>query len=61
LRPWLRDGRYGKIVDGASNIDLGSVDVHESDPLKVVHFELGKIGKAETELRAVVGFLITHF
>ena len=25
LRPWLRDGRYGPIVDGASNIDLGSV------------------------------------
>src|SRR5215471_17603499 len=60
LRPWLRDGRYGKIVDGATNIDLGCVDVQESDPLKVVHFELEKIGKAETELRAVVGFLITH-
>jgi hypothetical protein len=60
LRPWLRDGRYGRIVDGASNIDLGSVDVQENDPLKVVHFELEKIGKAETELRAVVGFLITN-
>ena len=60
LRPWLRDGRHGRIVDGASNIDLGSADLHENDPLKVVHFELEKIGKAETELRAVVGFLITN-
>ncbi|MBV8378964.1 MAG: hypothetical protein JO279_18380 [Verrucomicrobia bacterium] len=60
LRPWLRDGRYGPIVDGAGNIDLGSVEIRESDPLKVVHFDLGKIGKAEAELRAVVGFLITN-
>ena len=27
LRPWLRDGRYGPIVDGASNVDLGSVQL----------------------------------
>ena len=60
LRPWLRDGRYGPIVDGASNVDLGSVQLAERDPLKVVHFDLGKIGKAESELRAVVGFLITN-
>ena len=60
LRPWLRDGRYGPIVDGASNIDLGSVEFSETDPLKVVHFDLGKIGKSEAELRAVVGFLITN-
>ena len=60
LRPWLRDGRYGPIVDGASNIDLGSVELSETDPLKVVHFDLGKIGKSEAELRAVVGFLITN-
>jgi TraG P-loop domain len=60
LRPWLRDGRYGPIVDGANNIDLGSVELSETDPLKVVHFDLGKIGKSEAELRAVVGFLITN-
>jgi hypothetical protein len=60
LRPWLRDGRYGPIVDGASNVDLGSGSISENEPLRVVHFELGKIGKAETELRAVVGFLITN-
>ena len=60
LRPWLRDARYGPIVDGASNVDLGSVELSEKDPLKVVHFELGEMGKAEAELRAVVGFLITN-
>jgi type IV secretion system protein TrbE len=60
LRPWLRDGRFGPIVDGASNIDLGSLEFSENTPLKVVHFDLGKIGKSEAELRAVVGFLITN-
>jgi hypothetical protein len=60
LRPWLRDGLHGPLVDGAGNIDLGSVQMSESDPLKVVHFELEKISKADAELRAVVGFLITN-
>jgi hypothetical protein len=60
LRPWLRDGRYGPIVDGASNVDLGRADLSETDPLKVVHFELGEMGKAEAELKSVVGFLITN-
>ena len=60
LRPWLRDGRYGPIVDGASNVDLGSVELSDNDPLKVVHFELGEMGKAEAELKAVVGFLVTN-
>lgn len=60
LRPWLRDGIYGPIVDGASNIDLGSTQITESDPLKVVHFELGEMGESEAELKAVVGFLITN-
>src|SRR5271165_406205 len=45
LRPWLRDDLHGPLVDGAGNIDLGSVQMSESDPLKVVHFELEKIGK----------------
>ena len=27
---------------------------------RLVHFDLGKIGKAEAELRAVAGFLITN-
>jgi hypothetical protein len=60
LRPWLRDGRYGPIVDGASNVDIGSTDIDENSPLKVVHFELAELGEAESELRAVVGFLITN-
>jgi hypothetical protein len=58
LRPWLRDGRYGPIVDGPSNVDLGSVST--SGRLKVVHFELGEMGKSEADLKSVVGFLITN-
>jgi TraG P-loop domain len=58
LRPWLRDGRYGPIVDGAGNVDLGVTS--SSGLLKVVHFELGEMGKSESELKAVVGFLITN-
>jgi hypothetical protein len=60
LRPWLCDGRYGAIVDGPSNIHLGSAQISESDELKVVHFELGELGESEAELRAVAGFLITN-
>jgi hypothetical protein len=60
LRPWLRDGRYGVLLDGASNVDLGSAAISESDPLKVVHFDFGEIGKAESELRAVAGFLVAN-
>jgi hypothetical protein len=60
LKPWLRDGRYGSIIDGASNVDFGSAQIDESSPLKVVHFELGELGESEAELRAVAGFLITN-
>ena len=60
LRPWLRDGRYGPIVDGPSNVDLGSAQISESDSLKVVHFELGELGESEADLRAVAGFLMTN-
>jgi hypothetical protein len=58
LRPWLRDGRYGPIVDGVGNVDLGSVST--TGRLRVVHFDLGQMGKSEAELKAVVGFLITN-
>jgi hypothetical protein len=58
LRPWLRDGRYGPIVDGAGNVDLGVTS--STGRLKVIHFELGEMGKSESELKAVVGFLITN-
>ena len=60
LRPWLRDGRYGAVVDGTSNVDFGSSRFKEDDPLKVVHFELGELAEAESDLRAVAGFLITN-
>jgi len=60
VHPWLRDGLHGGLVDGVSNIDLGSAQVRASDPLKVVHFELEKIDKSQEDLRAVVGFLITN-
>jgi hypothetical protein len=59
LNDWLRDGRYGAIVDGPSNLDLGATDIRESDPLKVLYFELGELGESQTELRRVVGFFIT--
>ena len=60
LRAWLREGRYGVMVDGASNVDLGGIDIGYDNPLKVVHFELGDMGEAETHLKAVAGFLITN-
>jgi hypothetical protein len=60
LHPWLRDGRYGPIVDGPGNVDLGSAQISESDDLKVIHFELGELGESEADLRAVAGFLITN-
>src|SRR5260370_29268481 len=51
LEIWLRDGPYGPIVDGITNIDLKK---------KIVHFELGKIKESESELLAVAGFLIMN-
>ena len=51
LEVWLRDGPYGPIVDGVTNIDLRR---------KIVHFELGKIKESERELLAVAGFLIMN-
>ncbi|MBV9492204.1 MAG: hypothetical protein JO069_21120, partial [Verrucomicrobia bacterium] len=51
LEAWLRDGPYGPLVDGVTNIDLAR---------KVVHFELGHIKESERELLAVAGFLITN-
>lgn len=60
MERWLAGGEYGPIVDGVTNIDLGTVYVHRNSPLKVVHFELGEMRKAEDELKSVVGFLITN-
>jgi hypothetical protein len=60
LRPWLRDGQYGPVVDGVSTIDLGSDQIVPGQPPKVVYFDLSKITGAESELRSVAGFLITN-
>jgi hypothetical protein len=60
LRPWLRDGQYGPIVDGASTIDLGSDRIVPGQRPKVVYFDLSRITQAERELRSVAGFLITN-
>ena len=60
LRPWLRDGRLARSSMAPATSILVRSEFSETDPLKVVHFDLGKIGKSEAELRAVVGFLITN-
>jgi hypothetical protein len=57
LRPWLRTGIYGPIVDGISNVEFGG---NKDTGLNVVHIELGELGKSESELRAVAGFLIAN-
>jgi hypothetical protein len=51
LETWLRDGPYGPMVDGVSNIRLDR---------KIVHFELGKIKESERDLLNVAGFLIMN-
>jgi hypothetical protein len=61
LEVWLRDGEFGPIADGCSNVSLGSSYVTEESPLRVVHFELGEMKQAEsTSLKSVVGFLIMN-
>jgi hypothetical protein len=60
LKPWLRDGLHGALVDGPNNIDLGSVELKPGDPLKVIHFEMEKISAHDISLRAVAGFLILN-
>jgi hypothetical protein len=51
LLPWCRDGNYGALFDGVSNLSLTG---------KIAHFELGYIPDAAKELRAAAGFLITN-
>ena len=48
----MRDGNYGCLFDGTSNISLTG---------KIAHFELGYIPEAAKLLRAVAGFLITNY
>ncbi len=51
LKPWCRNGNYGAILDGETNVDLRG---------RVTHFELGFIPESAAELRAVAAFLITN-
>jgi hypothetical protein len=52
LLPWCRDGNYGPLFDGESNITLTG---------KIAHFELGYISDAAKELKSAAGFLITNY
>ncbi|TLD71329.1 hypothetical protein FEM03_07300 [Phragmitibacter flavus] len=51
LQPWCRDGLYGPLFDGETNVSLTG---------RIVHFELGCIPESAPELKAAAGFLITH-
>ncbi len=51
IPPWCRDGNYGCLFDGTSNLSLTG---------KVAHFELGYILESAEELKAAAGFLITN-
>ena len=52
LQPWCRDGNYGPLFDGESNISLTG---------KIAHFELGFIPESAKELKSAAGFLITNY
>ena len=51
ILPWCRDGNYGCLFDGTSNLSLTG---------KIAHFELGYIPESAKELKAAAGFLITN-
>ncbi|MBI1178344.1 hypothetical protein GC207_12985 [bacterium] len=51
ILPWCRDGNYGCLFDGTSNLSLTG---------KIAHFELGYIPESAKELKAASGFLITN-
>jgi len=51
LLPWCRDGNYGCLFDGVSNLSLIG---------RIAHFELGYIPDSAKELRSAAGFLITN-
>lgn len=51
MLPWCRDGSYGCLFDGVSNLSLTG---------KIAHFELGYIPESAKELKAAAGFLITN-
>lgn len=51
LLPWCREGNYGCLFDGISNLSLTG---------KIAHFELGYIPESAKELKTAAGFLITN-
>lgn len=51
LLPWCRDGNYGCLFDGISNLSLTG---------RIAHFELGYIPESAKELKSAAGFLITN-
>ena len=51
LLPWCRDGNYGCLFDGTSNLSLTG---------PIAHFELGYIPESARELKSAAGFLITN-
>lgn len=51
LQPWCRNGLYGPLFDGETNLSLTG---------RIAHFELGCIPESAPELKAAAGFLITH-
>ena len=52
LRAWTRNGPYGRLFDGTTNVSL-----HR----KVAHFELGLVPEQAVALKAAVGLLISGF
>jgi type IV secretory pathway VirB4 component len=51
MLPWCREGNYGCLFDGITNLSLTG---------KIAHFELGYIPESAKELKAAAGFLITN-
>ncbi|MBK8001687.1 MAG: hypothetical protein IPK15_24025 [Verrucomicrobia bacterium] len=51
LLPWCRDGNYGCLFDGITNVSLTG---------RIAHFELGYIPESAKELKSAAGFLITN-
>ncbi len=52
MSAWTATGSYGRLFDGATNIDLRG---------EIAHFELGQLGDEAVELRTAAGLLITSF
>lgn len=51
LQPWCRNGLYGPLFDGTTNLSLTG---------RIAHFELGCIPESAPELKAAAGFLIMN-